>query len=165
MKFLDYYLSHGARVIATFIGVLAGIAVGFFSGVWQYGVIAGCITAILASFFVPLSLYRQDLPYLKIKETMKQPFLIDERVRFTVQGGTVGGYFILTESSIVFLSLERGDHRLELSREDVLSVVCNQNMTLNILLNNKQYVRVISDVCEEICEVLRENGWRVSSGS
>ena len=163
MKFLDYYLSHGARVISTVIGVLAGLCVGLLSGVWQYGVIAGAVTTLIASVLLPLSLYRQDLPYIKIKEGMKQPFLIDERVRFTVNGGTVGGYFILTESSMVFLSLERGDHRLELSRTDVASVICDRNMTIRIILNDKQYIRVISDVCDGICEILQENGWAVTS--
>ena len=163
MKFLDYYLSNGARVLSTIIGILSGVAVGFICGVWQYGVLAGAVTTLLASVLVPLRLYREDIPYLKIKETMKQPFLVDERVRFTVQGGTVGGFFILTDSSMVFLSLERGDHRLELSREDVVSVTCEQNTMINIFLNNKQYIRVISGVCLEICEVLRENGWSVRS--
>ena len=148
-------------MLSTIIGVLSGVAIGLICGVWQYGVLAGAIAALIASVLVPLRLYREDIPYLKIKETMKKPFLVDERVRFTVQGGTVGGFFILTDSSMVFLSLERGDHRLELSREDVLSVTCEQDMMINIFLNNKQYIRVISGVCTEICDVLRQNGWSV----
>ena len=164
MKFSDYYFSNGARVLSVIVGVLSGAIVGFVCGVWQYGVLSGAITTLLASVLLPIRFYRQDLPYIKIKETMKRPFLVDERVRFTVQGGSVGGFLILTDDSMVFLSLERGDHRLELSRADVASVICGRDMTMSIFLNNKQYIRVISDVCAEICDVLRENGWSVSSG-
>ena len=163
MKFLDYYLSGGARTLSVIIGILSGAMVGLVCGVWQYGVLSGAVTTLLASVLLPIRFYRQDLPYLKIKETMKKPFLVDERVRFTVQGGTVGGFFILTESSMVFLSLERGDHRLELSRDDVVSVICEQDTMINVFLNNKQYIRLISGVCPEICDILRQNGWRVNA--
>lgn len=165
MKFLDFYLAGATRTVSAIFGILIGIAVGFIGGVWQYGVLAGAGAALLASVVFPIILYRQEIPYQRIKESLKKPFLLDERVRFTVRGGTVGGYFILTENSMVFLSLEGGDHRLELSREDVTSVICNENMTISIFLNNKQYIRVISSVSEDICDVLRENGWRVSSVS
>ena len=60
---------------------------------------------------------------------------------------------------MIFLSLERGDHRLELSRNDVRSVVLSENMTISVYLNEKQFVRVISGACEELYEVLREHGW------
>ena len=161
MKFLDYYLSSGARTLSVIIGILSGAMVGLVCGVWQYGVLSGAVTTLLASVLLPIRFYRQDLPYLKIKETMKKPFLVDERVRFTVQGGTVGGFFILTESSMVFLSLERGDHRLELSRDDVKAVEMGENMTISIFLNDKQFVRVISGDCEAIYDILRDNQWAV----
>jgi hypothetical protein len=163
MKFFDLYLSTAARVMSAIFGALTGLLVGFISGVWQYGVLAGAVTALAMSLLLPISLYRRELPYRRIKETIKKPFLMDERVRFTVRGGTVGGYLILTDSSMILLSLEGGDHRLELCQEDVTMVTCNENMSISIFLNEKQYIRVITHMCTEVCEVLRQNGWRVSS--
>ncbi len=162
MKFLDYFLSHGVRVLSTIFGIIVGAVVLVFGG-WQYGVLAGAVVTLLTSLILPVVLYMEDRPYNKIKETLKKPFLIDERVRFTMRQGTVGGYFVLTEETMIFLSLEKGEHRLELSREDVQSVSQNENMSINIFLDNKQYIRMISGVSDEICEVLRENGWNVSN--
>ena len=158
MKFSDYYLSSGSRTLSIFVGCIAALFVGIFTG-WQIGLLVGCTVVILTSFVLPLVLFLQDRPYAAIKKTFKQPFLFDERVRFTVKDGTVGGFFLLTDESMIFLSLEHGDHRLELSRNDVRSVVLSENMTISVYLNEKQFVRVISGVCEELYEVLREQGW------
>ena len=163
MNFFDFYLSTATRVTSVIFGLLVGAVTGFISGVWQYGVLAGAVIALAMSVILPLSLYRREIPYRKIKESIKKPFLVDERVQFTVRDGTVGGYFILTDSSMILLSLEGGDHRLELFREDVTMVTCNENMSISIFLNEKQYIRVTTYVCVEICDVLRQNGWRVSS--
>ena len=161
MKFSDYYLSSGARITALFFGGIAAITVNVLLG-WKLGILTGCFVALIASVVVPWMLYRKDLPYTRVKQTLKQPFLFDERVRFTVRGGTVGGFFVLTEQSMIFLSMEKGEHRLELSRSDVQSVTLRQDMTVCIYLNDRQFIRLISGACEEICEVLRQNGWAVT---
>lgn len=162
MKYSDYYFAPGVRIRAILFGVLSGAIVWFLFG-WQFGVLAGAVGALLHSFLLPLVLYREDLPYIRLKDTLPKPFLIDTRVRFTVKDGTVGGFFVLTEKSMIFLSLERGNHRLELSRQDVRSVKCNEDFTISIFLNDKQFVRVMSATTEEILEILRENGWSVSA--
>lgn len=158
MKYSDYFHARGVRTVSFVFGCFAGIPIALFTN-WQYGVLSGAIVALLASFILPWRLYRADLPYARVKETLEAPFLIDERVRFTVKGGTVGGFFILTKDSIVLLSLENGDHRLELSHDDVKSVTMGENMTISIFLNDKQFVRVISGGCREMYDILRENGW------
>ena len=161
MKFSDYYLAGGVRKSSLLYGVILGAFAGFLFG-WQIGVLVGAGVALVCSFLIPIIAYLQDLPYEKIKQTFKRPFLIDERVFFTVKDGTVRGFFILTEESIVLLSLDGGDHRLELRREDVRYISCEEKLAVSVFLNEKQFVRVISGGCEEICEILRENGWTVN---
>ena len=160
MKFSDYYLSSASRAVATFLGLLVGGVTGLFAG-WQYGVLVGAGTALVASVAVPLRVWLAERPYNRIKETLTGPFLIDQRVRFSVRGGTVSGYFILTQDSMIFLSMENGEHRLEFSRGDVRSVVVGKDMSIRVFLDDRQFIRVISNLFEEICEVLRENGWQV----
>lgn len=162
MKFSDYFFARGVRVVSTVFGIFVGAIVWVF-GDWRYGVLVGAVVTLVTSLTLPVALYREDRPYIRIKETLKQPFLLDERVRFTLRQGTVGGFFVLTDESMILLSLENGDHRLELSRNDVCSVVLSENMTISIYLNNKQYIRLLSGVSEEICTVLRENGWNVTN--
>lgn len=162
MKFSDYYLAPASRVIAGFLGILSGLTVGLFTN-WQYGVLAGGAVAILASVLIPWKVWREEKPYNRLKEKIKGPFLIDKRVRFSVKGGSVGGYFILTDESMIFLSVEDGEHRLEFSRTDVESIVLGNDMTVRVYLNDKQFVRMMSNMVEEIGEILRRNGWRVRS--
>ena len=162
MKFSDYYLAPASRLVATIMGVIGGFITGLFTS-WQYGVLAGALIAILASVFVPLRVYREERPYNLAKEKLKGPFLIDRRVRFSVKGGSVGGYFILTQESMILLSMEKGSHQLEFSRNDIESVVIGDDMSIRVYLNDKQFVRVITNVIEEIGDVLRENGWSVRS--
>ncbi len=162
MKFSDYFHARGVRSSSLFYGSVIGILISIFSS-WQYGLLAGAVSALILSFLLPFLLYRQDLPYARIKKNMGVSFLIDERVYFTVQGGMVGGFFLLTQSSMVFLSLEKGEHRLELTRKDVKSVILGDNMTISIFLNDKQFVRIISRNCEGICDILQQNGWTVSN--
>lgn len=161
MKYSDYYFSTGVRIRAILFGVLSGAIVWFLLG-WQWGVLFGAIGALLHSFILPLMLYREDLPYIRLKNTLPKPFLIDARVRFTVKDGTVGGFFVLTDHSMIFLSLERGNHRLELSRKDVRSVIGNEDFTISIFLNDTQFIRVMSTATEEMLDILRQNGWSVS---
>ena len=158
MKYSDYFHARGIRITSVFYGALVGLTIGMFTN-WQYGLLGGAVVSLLASFVLPLRLYLEEKPYVRIKKTMNPPFLLDQRVRFTVRGGTVGGYFILTQTSMILLSLERGDHRLELKPTDVKSIRMGEDMTISIFLNEKQFIRVISGDCKEIYGVLRENGW------
>ncbi|MBR2019109.1 MAG: hypothetical protein IKA05_01765 [Clostridia bacterium] len=158
MKFSEYFHMRGVRTVSAALGLLIGSTFALLSD-WRYGVLAGAVVALVASFVLPFRMYLSDRPYAKLKKTIAAPFLLDERVRFTVKDGTVGGFFLLTAKSMIFLSLERGNHRLELSREDVKSVVLGENMTISIFLNEKQYIRLIAGDCEGIYEILRDNGW------
>lgn len=162
MKLSDYFFSPSARFSSVRIGIAVGIGVWIILGDWRYGLLIGAAVTLIASLIIPLIAYRADLPYNRIKTTLKQPFLFDERVRFTVQNGTVGGFFILTEESMVLLSMEHGTHQLELKREDIKSVAIGENMCLNIFLPDNKFIRVISGVCYEMLEILKENGWNVS---
>ena len=158
MKFLDFYLSSGTRTVSVFIGTLVGLVTALFTD-WMIGTLTGACVVILASVIVPLVLYREERPYNAAKEAIDQPFLIDERVRFSIRDGSVGGYFLLTDDRLILLSLDKGEHRLELTRESVQSVILGDAVTLNIFLNQKQYIRVISGVCEEMYDVLTREGW------
>lgn len=162
MKLSDYFFSSAKRSSALRLGIPIGIAGGLITWDWRYGLLIGAVATLLLSLILPLIVYRADLPYNRIKATLAQPFLFDERVRFTVQNGTVGGFFILTEESMVLLSMEHGTHQLELKREDIQSVALGENLCLNIFLPGNKFIRVISDVCYEMVEILRENGWNVS---
>ena len=159
MKFSDYYFAPGVKLHSLILGLMAGSACGMLLNSWQYGVLAGAGVALITAVLHPLRAYLADRPYQKIKDTLKKPFLLDQRVYFTVKNGTVGGFFVLTEHSMVFLSLERGTHRLELQREDVKRVVLDEHMTLSIFMSETKFVRVISAGCEEMYNVLFDNGW------
>ncbi|MBQ1229503.1 MAG: hypothetical protein IIX80_00575 [Clostridia bacterium] len=163
MKFSEYFFDTSVRVRAVLSGLMTGCLIGLLLESWQYGVLTGAIVTLLYSLILPVLLYRADLPYLRLKDTLPKPFLIDARVRFTVKDGSVGGFFILTDRTMIFLSAERGNHRLELSRSDVKSVIRNDDLTMSIFLNQTQFVRVMSATTEEILQTLRENGWSVSS--
>lgn len=160
-KYSDYFHARGIRTTSLFVGGMSGLMTGILLG-WQFGLLSGAIIALASSFLLPLMLYREDRPYVRIKESIASSFLVDERVRFTVRKGVVGGYFLLTDDRMIFLSLEGGEHRLELSREDVQMIIAEASMTLRIYLNNTQFVRMMSGMSEEICEILRQHGWSVS---
>ena len=91
---------------------------------------------------------------------MEQPFIIDERVRFTIQNGSIGGYFLLTEKSLILLSLEKGKHRLELERSQIEKIVVGEEqISLRIYINKTQFIQVFSGACQEMYRILLENGW------
>ena len=162
MNFLDYYLSVRARLKAIRWGLGLGLCSWLIFD-WKIGVLVGAVVALLASFIVPLVCYCRDIPYIKIKKTLSVPFLIDERVHFSVKNGTVSGFMVLTEKKLVLLSLEQGDHRLELAKEDISHITFDEAFTMNVFLNEKRFVKVISEACDEFCEILQQNGWYVST--
>ena len=158
MKFLDFYLSSGTRTVSLFIGTVVGLITSFFND-WKIGTLVGGCAVILASVIIPIIMYHEEKPYNKAKTAINQPFLIDERVRFTVKEGTVGGYFLLTEEKLILLSMDKGEHRLELTRDAIKSVILGDTVTLSIFLDQKQYIRIISGVCDEMYQVLEREGW------
>jgi len=160
MKFSDYFHAPGVRTLAFLFGVFMGLPALIFMG-WKIGVLVCAVVTVVSSVILPIRLYRADLPYNRVKKTIAESFLFDQRVRFTVRNGTVGGRFLLTQKSMIFLSFEQGEHRLELSRDDVKSVELGENMTISIFLSDKQFVRVISGDCEAIYDILRDNQWAV----
>ena len=158
VKFSNYYLSSGSRILSLAIGLLLGGIAGLFLGI-RYGLLIGAGVAIVASFLLPLWLYLADKPYEKLKAELGGPFLFDERVRFTVKSGSMSGFFVLTENQMAFLSLDHGKHCVKLSKNEVRSVTLDDEGLLNIFLNETQYIRVISGVSEELFEIIRDNGW------
>ncbi len=159
MKFSDYFFAPGVRPFSLITGVIIGGLTAIFAG-WRLGVFVGAIAVLLTALTLPVIVCLQDRPYQKIKKTIKHPFLLDERVLFVVQNRSVGGYFILTESSIILLSLEKGkQHRLELTRSDVKAVRLEDRDTISIFVSNTKFVRVLSAACEDLFEALFENGW------
>ena len=160
LRFSDYFHAPGGRILSVLFGLISGGIGGLFLG-WRMGLLIGAAVTLLWSVLLPILLYRADIPYARMKKTIQSKFLFDERVRFSVRGGrTVGGFFILTEESMIFLSLERGTHRLELSRKEVRSILLSEEeYSIRIFLNDKQFVQVISGVCGEMYGILRENKW------
>jgi hypothetical protein len=163
LRFIDYFQAPGARTLAVALGAVSALTVSLFTG-WQLALLIGASVALLVSLIPPLILYLMDLPYQRIKKTILSPLLVDERVRFTVKGGkTLGGFFVLTEQSMIFLSLEDGDHRLELTRGDVKTVILQEDRySIRIFLNDTQFIEVLSGVYMELYDVLLENHWNVA---
>ena len=161
MKFTEFLCAPFIRSLAIRIGIFVGLGTAFAAN-WQYGILVGAIAVLLISLALPILFYFKFLPYKKMKQKIGGTFLLDVPVRFTVKKGTVGGFFILTERSMVFLSRECTTTSLELSHDDVKRVSMGQNMTINIYLNNTQFIRVFTGSGEEMLDVLRRQGWNVT---
>ena len=157
-KFSDYLFAPGVRPLSIGAGVLIGLGTSLFTD-WIAGGFVGAIAVLILSFVIPVTVFLQDIPYNRIKKQLSGPFIFDERVRFDARGTSVSGYFILTEEHMIFLALEKGNHRLELSRGDVCRISKDENFCINIYLNEREFVRVQTPVVEEMIRVLTEKGW------
>lgn len=159
MKLGDFFRLPQVRILSVIFGMFCGFPLLFIVD-WKYAVLVGASATLLTSLILPLVLYREEKAYRKIKSRLPQPFVLDERVRFTIKDGSIGGYLVLTDSSLILLSLEKGTHRLELKRSQIQKIVVGNEMTtISIYLNNTQFVQVFSTACEEMHRVLLENGW------
>ena len=157
-KFSDYLFAPGVRPLAIIAGVLIGLLTSLFTD-WVMGGFVGASAVLILSFAIPVIVFLQDVPYNRIKKQLSGPFIFDERVRFDARGANVSGYFILTEERMIFLAMEKGKHRLELSRADVCKISKDENYCINIYLNEREFVRVQTPVFEEMLRVLSEKGW------
>lgn len=162
MTFSDYLFSSAARRSAIKYGLFTGVLFGIGYG-WRAGLLWGAIMTLLMSVISPIVAYLQDLPYIRFKKALHSSILIDKRVLFTIKKGVVKGIFLLTAEQIVFLSMERGEHRLELSRTEIREIKRSDETTISFFINDKQFVRLISGECEEIVDTLLQNGWTVGS--
>ncbi len=164
MKFSNYFLSPVVRILSMFGGFLVGgiVAVlGVFSGYytgWIWGLLIGAGVAVLLSIVIPLRFWIAEAPYRRVKKTLPQPFLLEQPVRFTISGGTANGYLILTEQSIILLSFARGEQRMELAREDVQSILLEEN-GIRIFLNDTKFINFFAVDAEQIYQLLRREGW------
>ena len=161
MKLSEFFRASFLRALSIRIGIFVGIGVWIFTE-WNYGVLVGAVVTLLTSLVLPVIFYIKFLHYERMKRVLKRPFLLDEPVRFTVKKGTVGGFFVLTEKSMIFLSLECENQTMELTQSQVLSVRRGHNFTINIYLNNTQFIRLFSNDSEAVLNTLRENGWNVA---
>lgn len=159
MKFFDYFRLPHVRVLSVIFGIFcAGPMLLFFD--WRYAVLVGAGVTLLASLIMPIFLYREERGYQRIKNTIQQPLLIDERVRFTIAQGSIGGYLVLTDTSLILLSTEKGKHRLELTRAQISKIVVGEeSVSLRIYVNNTQFIQVFSGACQEMYRILLEKGW------
>ncbi len=162
MNFSVFFRSTGLRILSVLAGAITGGAVCLFAD-WRIGVLAGAVMTLVLSLVLPLVFYLHFFPYVRLKRDIKQRLLFDIPVRFTAGEDTVGGFFLLTEKSVILLSLERQESKIELTR-DKIARVCRgkDDLILDIHLNNNQFVRVFSGACEELIAILREHGWTVT---
>ena len=164
MKFSEFFTAPAMRATAIRFGVIAGLILVFFTDVdWRYAIIIGAAIALLASVLLPLAMYIKLLPYKKFKESLGRRVLIDAPGRFWAKKGMVGGFFMLTESNLVLLSDEKEKPALELSKKDVQSIALGEDVgVIDIYLDQKQFIRFVSAIDEEIVEALAEQGWNVT---
>ena len=88
---------------------------------------------------------------------------MDAPVRFLAKRGMVGGFFLLTEKNLVLLSDEKEKPALELSHKDVHSIALGEDVgVVDIYLDQKQFIRFVSAIDEEIADALAEHGWNVT---
>lgn len=158
MKYFDYLFNPAVRVISVLLGILIGGGAALFTG-WTMGAFVGAVTVLVSAILYPTVAYFRDLPYIRIKRKLPQPFLFDARVSITVKNGAVDGFFILTDKSMYFLAINRETHSLELSREDVKAVRKGENFSLHIFLNDTQLIRVRTPACDDLLKILADKGW------
>ncbi len=161
MKFSAFFTSPGLRRLSVWLGILTGL-IGLIFFDWRLAVAIGAATVLLLSLLLPLLFYWRFLPYRKLKKSLgdDKRYIFDEPVRFTVKSGTVGGFFLLTERSMIFLSLECDTKSMELTRDKVVRVSGGgEDLHIDIYLNNTQFVRVFTGAHEEVLKILREHGW------
>lgn len=161
MNFSHAFTNPSTRSFSIRIGILVGLITSLFAG-WKYGVLVGAVATLAISLILPVLFYLAFLPYKRMKKNIPGEFLFDEPVRFTVKKGTVGGFLVITERTVVLLSGEVDEKRMELSRDQVRLISAGDGFTVNIYLNEKQYIRVFSGAYEEILSILREQGWNIS---
>ena len=164
MKFSEFFTAPTMRSTAIRFGVIVAAILAIFTDMdWRYAVITGAAVALLASVILPLAMYIKLLPYKKFKESLGRPVLIDAPVRFLAKRGMVGGFFMLTESNLVLLSEEKEKPALELSQKDVASIALADEVgVIDIYLDQKQFIRFVSAIDEEIVETLEKHGWNVT---
>lgn len=164
MKFSEFFTAPAIRTAAIRLGVIVGAIMAFFTDLdWRYAVIIGAGTALLASVLLPLVMYIKLLPYKRFKESLGRPVLMDAPVRFLAKRGMVGGFFLLTESNLVLLSEEKEKPALELSQNDVETIALGDDVgVVDIYLDQKQFIRFVCAVDEEIVEMLAQHGWNVT---
>ena len=164
MKFSEFFTAPSIRASAIRFGVIVGVIMALFTNIdWRYAVIIGAAVALLASVILPLAMYIKLLPYKKFKESLGRPVLIDAPVRFLAKRGMVGGFFLLTDRNLVLLSDEKEKPALELSQKDVSTIALGEDVgVIDIYLDQKQFIRFVSAIDEEIVETLEKHGWNVT---
>ncbi len=162
MKFSDFFFSPAKRRLSILFGIIAFV-IGLLFTTPQIALLVGAATTLVSSVLLPVMTYAEMRPYEKIRKTIQQPFLTEQRVRFTVKDGTVGGFMILTESSVYFLSMEKGRHVLELTRKDITALKLDEDYSIRFFINNNQYVRVLTARSQELYQLLLQQGWSTMS--
>ena len=164
MKFSEFFNAPTMRAAAIRMGIIVGVIMAIFTDVdWRIAILTGAIVALLASVILPLVMYIKLLPYKKFKESLGRPVLLDAPVRFLAKRGMVSGFFLLTESNLVLLSEEKEKPALELTQKDVTSITLGDDVgVIDIYLDQKQFIRFVSAIDEEIVEALERHGWNVT---
>ena len=164
MKFSEFFNAPTMRAAAIRTGVIVGAIMAIFTDVdWRVAILIGAVVALLASVVLPIVMYIKLLPYKKFKESLGRPVLLDAPVRFLAKRGMVSGFFLLTESNLVLLSEEKEKPALELTQKDVASIALGEDVgVIDIYLDQKQFIRFVSAIDEEIVETLERHGWNVT---
>ena len=164
MKFSEFFTAPTMRAAALRTGITVGAIVAIFTQMdWRYAVLIGAVVALLASVVLPLAMYIKLLPFKKFKESLGRPILLDAPVRFLAKRGMIGGFFLLTEENLVLLSEEKEKPALELTQKDVASIALGEDVgVVDIYLDQKQFIRFVSAIDEEIVETLEKHGWNVT---
>lgn len=151
-----------AVMIGAFIGVAVagvGMLTGLYVG-WAWGLLFGAGVALALSVVFPFMLWIGDAPYRRVIAEIGEPIVYRHPVRFAIRGGSLNGYIVLTEKCIALISLDGGDHRMSLTRDDVKSVKFSEaKNAVSLFLDATKFILITSTASAELFEVLCREGW------
>lgn len=166
MSFASYFRMRGMHTLAVMIGGFVGSAVallgeltGMYRG-WIWGLLIGAGVILFLSVVFPLMLWASDAPYRRIVKAVGKPTVYEHPVRFAIQGGEMNGYVALMKDTMILLSVEHGNPRLDLKRDDIQMIRLSEDRNaLDLFLSATKLIHISSTEAEEIFEVLQREGW------
>ncbi len=164
---MKQYFNSSVYIVSTVIGLISYIIslliLGLFEANSLYALLIAAIVTLISSIALPLSFYLEDSRYKDADDFVEGNILLKTNVNIKFGNVTRNGYFYLTDDSIFLISRDKKPyicHKIEKSIVEGIKVF--SYVYFCILINDREKIDIATPKCEDILQLMRNNGWSVN---
>ena len=153
------YFTTGLLIFSVLGGLVTYMIVSSMTDM-ATSVFFSAMATLVISIIIPALFALGDRKFSHLRNEIKEPIVIDERVNYLVGKELKQGFILTTKDSLFVISVDDNKPvKFELKKSEIKKISVSDGMYLNIFLDYDKCIRVFPADCEDLSSRLKAEGF------